>query len=56
VEDVEPRREGDPQSVQLQNDDEGAVSIEYGTHRTAPHGTLVSTQTYMEKLDRVMNN
>lgn len=46
----EPRFEGDTPMFQLQNDDEGAVSIEYGTKDTPPHHTMASTRTYMQQL------
>lgn len=45
-----PRFEGDTPLFQLQNDDPGAVSIEYGTKDTPAHHTMASTRTYMQGL------
>jgi hypothetical protein len=45
-----PRFDGDMPLFQLQNDDEGAVSIEYGTKDTPPHHTAASTRIYMAQL------
>ena len=42
--------EGDSPMSQLQNTDDAAEFIEYGTADTAPHGTLASTRTYLEQL------
>lgn len=50
VVDLPPRFDGDTPASQLKNTDDGAVSIEYGTKDTPPHGTLASTKTYMELL------
>lgn len=48
VKDFPPRFEGDPPMSQLQNSDDGAVSIEYGTKDTPPHSVMASTETYMQ--------
>lgn len=45
-----PRFEGDLPMFQLQNDDDGAVSIEYGTKDTPPHHTMASTREYIKGL------
>lgn len=50
VVDYPPRFEGDAPVSQLKNNDDGAVSIEYGTHDTPPHHTLMSTKVYMQNL------
>lgn len=50
VVDLPPRFEGDAPISQLQNSDDGAVSIEYGTKDTPAHGVLASTRTYMQLL------
>lgn len=48
VREFPPRFDGDTPLFQLQNDDDGAVSIEYGTKTTPPHGTMASTRQYMQ--------
>lgn len=50
VREFPPRFEGDTPLFQLQNDDDAAVSIEYGTKNTPAHHTMASTRTYMEGL------
>lgn len=48
VVDFPPRFAGDVPKSQLQNSDDGAVSIEYGTKDTPPHAVLESVRLAMQ--------